>query len=181
MRPPGGRFSRAMRIHPVRHQRHRQHRGGEEQRLGHRRALQVQEVGVGEQQRGGREAAGGGAGRPQDQVRERPGGDRHAHHRERNRKRAGPVEHVDLDRDHVEQVRQRQPHGADLLPARHDAVEDPPRHHQVRTGVVVAERETAVGVVECRRASGEKHERGSDQCGWRASREQGASSLHFGG
>ena len=41
-----------------------------------------------------------------------------------------------------EQVRQRQPHGADLLPARHDAVEDPPRHDQVRARVVVAERET---------------------------------------
>jgi hypothetical protein len=96
-------------------------------------------------------------------------------------KRAGPIEHVDLRRDHVEQVGQRQPHGADLLPARNEAVEDPPRHHEVRAGVVVAERKAVVGVVERRRASGEKHERGSNQCGCRASREQGASSLHFGG
>jgi hypothetical protein len=38
-------------------------------------------------------------------------------------------------------VRQRQPHGAHLLPARREAVEDTPRHDEVGLRVVVAEDE----------------------------------------
>jgi len=45
-------------------------------------------------------------------------------------------------------VRQRQPHGADLLPARQQAVNDPARDDEVRPRVVVAEREAGRCVVE---------------------------------
>ena len=60
--------------------------------------------------------------------------------RDRDRERAGAVEEIDLHRERVEEMRQRQPHGADLLPARRQAVEDAPRDDEVRLGVVVAER-----------------------------------------
>ena len=99
----------------------------------------------------------------------------------RNRERPGAVEHIDLRRQHAEQVRQRQPHAADLLPAGHQAVEDSPRHDQVGAGIVVAEGEPKVRVVESGGAPGEEHARGSEQCGRRASRGQGATSLHFEG
>ena len=41
------------------------------------------------------------------------------------------------------QVRQRQPHRADLLPPGRDVVDDAPRDDEVRLGVVVAEDEVA--------------------------------------
>jgi len=47
-----------------------------------------------------------------------------------------------LHRNRVEQVGQRQPDGADLLPAGRDAVGDPARDDEVTARVVVAERET---------------------------------------
>ena len=54
-------------------------------------------------------------------------------------------------------MRQRQPHRADLLPARRDAVEDPARDDQMAARVVVAEREAEPMVVQgdaaCRRAA----------------------------
>ena len=39
----------------------------------------------------------------------------------------------------MDEVGQRQPDGADLLPPRGEAVDHPPGHHQVRLGVVVGE------------------------------------------
>jgi hypothetical protein len=42
----------------------------------------------------------------------------------------------------VRQVRQRQPHGAVLLPSRSDAVEDSPSDDQMPARVIMAERET---------------------------------------
>ncbi len=61
--------------------------------------------------------------------------------RDERAERAGPVEEVDLRRKHLDQVRQRQPDRADLLPARRDVVDDAARHHEVRFRVVVGEDE----------------------------------------
>ena len=43
---------------------------------------------------------------------------------------------------------QRQPHGADLLPARKEAVENPPRHDEVGAGVPMAQRQAQARVVK---------------------------------
>ena len=51
------------------------------------------------------------------------------------------VEEIDLHRERVQQMGQRQPDGADLLPSRRDAVEDSARDDEVAARVVVAERE----------------------------------------
>ena len=48
----------------------------------------------------------------------------------------------------VHQVRQRQPHGANLLPSRSDAVEDSPRDDQMPARVIVAEREAEPMIVD---------------------------------
>ena len=72
-------------------------------------------------------------------------------------------ERVDLDRQHVEQVRQRQPDGADLLPAGRQAVEDPPRDDEVRARVVVAERQAGVRVVQRRGSSDDERASGDEQ------------------
>ena len=58
-----------------------------------------------------------------------------------------------MNRNHVEDVRERQPHRADLLPARHQAVEDAPRDDEVGAGVVVAERKAGARVVNSGRAT----------------------------
>ena len=57
-------------------------------------------------------------------------------------------------------MRQRQPDGTDLLPARHQTVEDPPGHDEVRAGIPVAQREASGGIVERRGRSCGSHERG---------------------
>jgi hypothetical protein len=132
------------------------------ERLGHRRALQVEDVGICEQQRCAREAGLDRSGRALDQPGEGPRGDGHAQDRNRDRERARLVEDVDLRRHHAEQVGQWQPHGADLLPSRKQAVEHTPRHDEVRARVVVAERETEVRIVESRGAAAEKDHRGGE-------------------
>ena len=126
---------------PPHQQRDAERREAEKQRLGHRRRLQVDHVRIEREHGGGGERSRcrfceqeddpGDGGR-----RERERGDR-----DRDGGSARPIEHVDLDGQHVEQVRQRQPHGPDLLPARCDAVDDPPRDDQMAAGVVVAQRE----------------------------------------
>jgi hypothetical protein len=55
---------------------------------------------------------------------------------------ARPYPRVHLDGDHVQDVGAEA--GADLLPARHEAVEDASGDHEVRARVVVRERETRV-------------------------------------
>ena len=67
--------------------------------------------------------------------------------RDRDRRRAGAIEGVDLHRERVQQMRQRQPHGADLLPPGRDAVDDAARDDEVAARVVVAEREAEPMVV----------------------------------
>ena len=52
------------------------------------------------------------------EPRQRPGRNRHARNRQRDRRGAGSIPRIDLNRQHVEHVRKRQPHRADLLPAR---------------------------------------------------------------
>ena len=68
--------------------------------------------------------------------------------RDNDRRCTGPVERVDLHGQGVEQMRQRQPDRADLLPARGDAVEYAPRHHQMAAGIVVAQRQIECGEPE---------------------------------
>ena len=45
-------------------------------------------------------------------------------------------------------MRQRQPHGANLLPARRDAVDDAPRDDEMASRVVVAERQTELVIAK---------------------------------
>lgn len=45
-------------------------------------------------------------------------------------------------------MRQRQPHRANLLPSRRDAVEDSSRDYEVTSSIVVAQRQSQVVVVE---------------------------------
>ena len=72
---------------------------------------------------------------------------------------AGAIEPVDLDRERVQQVRQRQPDGADLLPARRQAVEHPPRDDEMRARVVVREREAEAVVVDGRGGAEQRDDR----------------------
>ena len=64
--------------------------------------------------------------------------------------RAGAVEQIDLHRQRVQEVGQRQPDRADLLPSRRDAVEDSTRDDEVSARVVVAEREAQLVIVQSR-------------------------------
>ena len=57
-------------------------------------------------------------------------------------------------------MRQRKPHGADLLPARCDAVKDAACDDEVAAGVVVTEREAKAVVVNGGDRSGEACDRG---------------------
>jgi hypothetical protein len=67
-------------------------------------------------------------------------------------------------------VREREPHGADLLPAGRDAVEDSARDDEVGARVVVAEREIRARVVYRGGNPGGERERGSDDWSVRAQR-----------
>src|SRR5204863_2937487 len=69
-------------------------------------------------------------------------GDGKACDRDERRKQSCAVEDVDLRRQQVNKMGQRQPDRADLLPARREVVEDPPRDDEVCLGVVMAENET---------------------------------------
>ena len=99
---------------------------------------------------GAEHRAGPRAGGAQHHRRAGVRGHAHAHDRDRDAGGARAIERVDLDRQQIQQVRQRQPDGADLLPARRDAVDDAPRDDQVRLRVVVAERQ-ALQVIDPRR------------------------------
>ena len=76
--------------------------------------------------------------------------DRHGERRDRDRdgRRAGAIPRIDLNRERVEKMGQRQPHGANLLPARRDAVDDAPRDDEMAARVVVAEREAERVIVD---------------------------------
>ncbi len=58
----------------------------------------------------------------------------------------------------VQQMRQRQPHGADLPPRRREAVEHTPRDDQMAFGIVVAQRESLVVVHQSRREAPYHHD-----------------------
>jgi membrane protein YqaA with SNARE-associated domain len=65
-------------------------------------------------------------------------------------------------------VGERQPHGADLLPAGRQAVEDPARDDEVRARVVVRQRQAELVVVPGGRRAGERNrerERGRERAG----------------
>ena len=79
-----------------------------------------------------------------------PGGERHRGDRDGDAGKPGPVEPVDLHRQHIEQVGQGQPDRADLLPARRQAVEDATRDHEMRARVPVSERQPGAVVVNGR-------------------------------
>ena len=71
---------------------------------------------------------------------------------------AGAIEEINLNGDRIDDVRQRQPHGANLLPAWRQAVEDAARDDEMRLGVVMAERESCTPIHargECAQNGGE--------------------------
>ena len=118
----------------------------EQQRLGHRRRLQVEQVGIADHEhagdRSGEPGPGGRHHQPRGRVREqceRGDGDRHA-------RGAGAIEHVHLHGQHVQQVGQRQPDGADLHPARREAVDHATRDHEVPARIVVAQRQAGAKI-----------------------------------
>ena len=153
----GARPARRAAIEPVRGQRHRKQRRSEQQRLGHRRALQIEDVRIREQQRRTRRAGDDRSGPADDHRRERPRADRHREHRDGDRRRPGAIPRVHLNRDHVEDVREWKPHGTDLLPPGHQAVEDAARDDEVGARVVVGQREVRARVVDgCRGAGNQR-------------------------
>ena len=153
------------RVDPRGRERDRGGRRRKEQRFGHRRALQVQHVRVADEQHGGGNGAARRSRGAQDQRRQRPHGHRGADHGDGHRRRAGAIQRVNLHRQHVQEVRQRKPHGADLLPSGSEAVDDAARHDEMRTRIVVAQRQTGRGVVDGRRGSGRQRRRGDQKRG----------------
>ena len=72
-------------------------------------------------------------------------------------KMPGAIQKIDLRRHELNQVRQRQPYGADLLPSWRQVVEDAARHDKMRFGVVMAQNQAIAK---------EDHPRGgADECG----------------
>ncbi|PYR57659.1 MAG: hypothetical protein DMF85_13025 [Acidobacteria bacterium] len=59
-------------------------------------------------------------------------------------------------------MRERQPDGADLLPAWQQTIDDPPRDDEVRARVVVGERQAEAEVVAGGGGAGERDARGDD-------------------
>ncbi len=125
---------------------HLQRRQREQQRLGHGRALQIEHVGVERVEQGGQRRTGSRGRERLDRRRQGGGCDPVLDDRERDGEAPGPIEVVDLDRQHVDQMGQGQPDGADLLPAGRQAVEDAPRDDEVRLGVVMGEGEAGACV-----------------------------------
>ena len=115
----------------------------QEQGLGHRRALDIEQIRIGEQERRAGGTAGHGTSRGQDESRQGPGRNAGARDGNGNRGRARSIPCVDLHRHHVQEVRQGKPDGADLLPPRRQAVEDAARHDEVRPRIEMADREIA--------------------------------------
>lgn len=154
----------------------------QQQRFCHRRALQVEHVRVQREAADGDERCGARRRRAQDQAGACPRGDGIRQHREGDRRGAGPVEEVDLNEAGVEQVRQGQPHRADLPPARREAVGDATGHHEPRARVVVNEREPVEEVEERGpRADGERRdadEPGQAAIGCLRPRPQGLDAVH---
>ncbi len=72
------------------------------------------------------------------------------------RGRTGSIKQVHLHGNRVQEVRQRQPHRANLLPSGCDAVEDAPRDDQMSARVVVAECETEAMIMERRDGSADR-------------------------
>ena len=75
---------------------------------------------------------------------------REAGDRQQRGERAGAVEDVHLCRQDLNQVGERQPDGADLLPSGCDAVDDAAGDDEMRLGVVVAEDEALAEVEDPR-------------------------------
>ncbi len=79
-----------------------------------------------------------------------------------------PIPRVDLNRQHVEDVGERQPYGADLLPAGHQAVEDAARDDEVGARIVmrsargqpVSSRTAAAGARDGRRDGNQQRRAG---------------------
>ena len=150
-------------IDPVRDQRHGDEGRAEEQRLCHRRALKVKDVRVYQEQCRGCGASRDRAGPLNDERGQRPCAGRHAHHRYGDRRRAGSVPRIHLHRDHVQEMREGKPDGANLLPSRHQAVEDAARHDEMRARIVVAECQASARVIHGSGAASKKRSRRDHQ------------------
>ena len=118
----------------------------QQQRLGHRCRVEIEQVRVEDQQRGARRtrryaipSREESAAPPRSVVMARQAIDTS------DAKSAGAIEQIDLHRQQLDQVRQRQPDRADLLPSRRQVVEDAARDDQVRLRVVMAENEAGCG------------------------------------
>ena len=83
-----------------------------------------------------------------DNPGDRSGGEGESGDREGDRGCSGAIPCVDLHRKRIHQMRQRQPHGANLLPSRGDAVEDSARDDQMPARVIMAEREAEAMIVD---------------------------------
>ena len=101
--------------------------------------MEIQKIRVEDQQGGGDARADTRARHVKNQPRRRVAGDRETGDRDERREDAGAIQKIDLRRPELNQVRQRQPHGADLLPSWRQVVEDAARHDKMRSGVVMAQ------------------------------------------
>ncbi len=159
---------------PFNQHRHRRRRRRQQHRLGHRRRLQIEHVRVEREHDRAGACGGGGIGQRPHDPHDRRDRDGVTRDRDRDRGRAGPVKQIELNGNRVDEMRQRQPDGADLLPARRDAVDDPARDDEMSAGVVVTERQTEEMIMPRRdRAADSRREPTRDRrCRQRAPRER---------
>jgi hypothetical protein len=86
----------------------------EEQRLGHRRGLQIQNVRIECEHRDGNGRRDARARDSEHQIRDRIAGEREGENRDRDGRGTCPIERIDLHGKQVEEMRQRQPDSPDL-------------------------------------------------------------------
>jgi hypothetical protein len=136
-----GRFTFAALLDPVMNQTDCHERESEQHRLGHWRRLEVENVGIESEQRDRKKRSQPRIGDLKDEPRDGVAGEAKGQDRQRDSRCAGAVHGIDLNRQHVQQVRQWKPHRADLRVLRGEAVENAPRDDQMRFRIVMAERQ----------------------------------------
>ncbi len=119
------------------------HQRREEDRFGHGRRLQVKKVGIQREKRGGGYGGGRGCERPPHGRKQ----ERACRHKTRRRGdgagNAASPPLVGTDEGQHQQVRKRQPRGADLVVSRSLRIENAARDVEVRFGVAVVEQPAA--------------------------------------
>ena len=132
----------------------------QEQRLGHGRGLQVEQVGIGGEE--GEREGGGGGWKPvaRKTVDAGTGGEKSERRGDHAGDAVGPPA-IDGDKGNQQQVRKRQPHGAELREAGAVRIEDAAGDVQVGDGVAVVEHGAVLPTPE-NRGHGQRERRRHD-------------------